>query len=828
MFSASSKSLDAESSVKTFIREITTQEETYEIVVGGYLDGENCRYPSAYYQSPPVYEPNISLTIENIGNTPIKNPRVKLSQTGMWFTIEELLADIITSGMTDAEKARAIYEFHIRHRAHAGETLPGSYLNPLKFYQGFGFSICSNDSFILGAMWQAAGLKVRFARPYNHSVPEVYYDGAWHLFDGDTNGFYLDYDNATVVSDIELARDHYLVKRAHNYGLLDYDYFSPRRIKFMNDHKVAGLYYDTSPNTNPPLPLQKITQLEYVLRPEESLTLTWQNADKFCFYNPERYYVKLLYNGSFTYKPVNLDLFLKYGCLQQKNVQINGNALEAQTCDEEAWITVPVISPYPVVGGKLELNIKNLEEQDSLKIYLSNLTKKLEKTMKEISHTRGDVNVSLVLDKSLTEIAGDKRDGFLITILWSDANPTRKLQLSDLQFMADLQLAPLGLPSLRCGKNAVRFKSDSPGTVRITHKWRESTATQPPAPPAAPVYPPNKAQINSLRFTFRWKEAIDPDGDSISDYHFLLSDRADCCWALSTNFEKIISRTQNAGKAEYTIPYDGLLNSGQTYYWKVRARDEHGVWGEWSQVWEFTPYGPARPTDIQYTIEDNKIKLHWRPSPKGTPPRYYEIFASNESGFSPDSEPHFVLGLSPLPQQEIFLEREYINIYDVHGELVKIPGNLILKTQETSALVVADELPFSGGFNRCYYRLQAVDEYGARSGCTPQIELPRPFIYSRPPASIKIAQPFTYQVRSLYSLGPVIADKPEYTYSLRRLERVNFSLEGAPEGLKIDPQTGLISGTINSLPEDGELTFRIIATINEKTAKQEVKLKAIP
>ncbi|MCX7765224.1 MAG: hypothetical protein N2246_00750 [Candidatus Sumerlaeia bacterium] len=595
LFGASSKSFDAESSLKTFTREISAQEETYEVVVGGYLDGENCRYPAAYFQTSPVYEPNISLIIENIGNTPIKNPRLKLSQTGMWFTMEELLADIITSEMTDAEKARAIYEFHIRHRAHAGERLPVKYLNPLKFYQGFGFSICDNDSLILGAMWQSAGLQVRLARPYKHSVAEVYYDNTWHLFDGDINSFYLDYDNSTIVSDIALARDHYLVKRAHNYGLLDYDYFSPRRTKFMNDHKVAGLYFDTSPNTNQPLPLQKITKLEYVLRPEETLKLTWQNTGKFCFYNPERYYVKLLYNGIITYKPENLDLFLKYGCLQQQNVLINGNVLEALNCNTDARITVPFTSPYPIVGGKLELNIKNLEKKDSLKIYLSSLTKKSVKLVKEISHTRGDVKVSLVLDKTLKEIAGDNRDGFLITILWHDATATNKVQVSDLQFTADLQLAPLGLPSLRCGKNSVRFISESPGKVRITHRWRESTATQPPAPPAEPIYPSHKAQINSLRFTFRWQEAIDPDGDSISDYHFLLSDRADCRWALSTNFEKIISRTQNAGKAEYTIPYEALLNSGQTYYWKVRACDEHGVWGDWSQIWEFTPYGP-RPS----------------------------------------------------------------------------------------------------------------------------------------------------------------------------------------------------------------------------------------
>ncbi len=58
------------------------------------------------------------------------------------------------------------------------------------------------------------------------------------------------------------------------------------------------------------------------------------------------------------------------------------------------------------------------------------------------------------------------------------------------------------------------------------------------------------------------------------------------------SFYKRISRTADKGKAQYSLPYTGLLTPDKRYYWRVRAKDAKGVWGQWSKTWSFTPRGP--------------------------------------------------------------------------------------------------------------------------------------------------------------------------------------------------------------------------------------------
>ena len=53
------------------------------------------------------------------------------------------------------------------------------------------------------------------------------------------------------------------------------------------------------------------------------------------------------------------------------------------------------------------------------------------------------------------------------------------------------------------------------------------------------------------------------EGEKIVDYLFVLADRADMKWPLSTNFYKLISRTADKGKPQYTLPSRGPANAGQ-------------------------------------------------------------------------------------------------------------------------------------------------------------------------------------------------------------------------------------------------------------------------
>ncbi len=174
-------------------------------------------------------------------------------------------------------------------------------------------------------------------------------------------------------------------------------------------------------------------------------------------------------------------------------------------------------------------------------------------------------------------------------------------------------------PDNRSGANAARH-------LKITHTWVERSRTRPPKAPESPVYPANGGQSDGTDVVFQWNAATDPDGDPITDYHFQLSDRSDLRWPMSPNFDKYVSRTTDKGQTRYTLPRPGLLTHGSTYYWRVRAKDSHGVWGPWSDTWSFTAQGPAYPLDlaINYDAAAGIGTLTWSANPVGRAPAQYQ------------------------------------------------------------------------------------------------------------------------------------------------------------------------------------------------------------
>ena len=148
--------------------------------------------------------------------------------------------------------------------------------------------------------------------------------------------------------------------------------------------------------------------------------------------------------------------------------------------------------------------------------------------------------------------------------------------------------------------------------VRLTHQWVERSASRPPAPHNEPIFPPHGGETDGTDFAFQWASAIDPDGDAIADYQFELSDQADMKWPLSMSFAKLTSRTADAGQVRYTLPGPGLLNPDRRYFWRVRAQDNKGVWGNWSDTWSFVPRGPAPPIDL--TLEFDPAHTSRRPA----------------------------------------------------------------------------------------------------------------------------------------------------------------------------------------------------------------------
>jgi hypothetical protein len=755
---------------KRHVEEIADGRHAYVVQQGGTMDGTNCRSPIGVgmMDGPAIeqsWESNRAVRLENVGETDVVNPWLSNGRNG-FRNLDEIVASAVQPGMTDREKAFALWYQEIRHRYH-WEGDNNELGDPVKLFNIYGHNTCGNDSIALAGLWKRAGLKVTPARVVGHCVTQAFFDGRWNLFDGDMHSMYLLRDNHTIAAEQDLVRDHDLIKRSHTQGILNPD-------KRANDEWEASIYVyegepagDRNSATN--------TSMNMVLRPGEAITWRWGHTEPVKYHGSNTpKYPDLICNGLWEYRPDFSRNLWKQGATAVEGVRGDRGAL-VPADGQTGSVVWTVRSPYVLVGGRLEV------EGSGAKLALS-------------------------WDGKTWQEAGTNLDGF-----FPPNGPARYeyqlrcelpagARLQRLGIVNDLQMAPLALPAMTVGANDFVYTDQSPDgrKVRITHDWVERSASRPPAAPAAPLFPRDKGEADGTDFVFRWAPAQDADGDQIVDYHFELSDRPDMRWPLSTNFSKLIAKTADHGQAQYTLPHDGLLTSERTYYWRVRAQDEHGVWGPWSATWSFTPRGPAAPVDVTLAVDPTRGTgiLHWQPNPAGRKPAKYRVYASDEKGFSISDAP---LKLTVGASKEV---------PSTH------PANFVTEVRATEVAVIGAEVKLPNA-NCAYYRVVAVDGQGKRSGASDFAEAPRPLLCSRPVTAAKVGAEYRYMLAAVRSLGDLrtrVVNGRE-TMSYWDIEVPRFALQRGPAWLQIDAATGVLSG----IPDGpGKYPVVVTATIDRE------------
>jgi len=240
------------------------------------------------------------------------------------------------------------------------------------------------------------------------------------------------------------------------------------------------------------------------------------------------------------------------------------------------------------------------------------------------------------------------------------------------------------------------------------------------------------------------------------------------------------------------VPYTGIFSPDTTYYWRLRCRDHWGVWGDWSDPWTFTWQGPRVPVNVRFEQQEQTITLHWEPNPRGEQPVRYDVYGSDEKGFSIHKQQHNVPGRGA------------------------VPGNFLGQTTGTFMVVVSPEATEAAA-NKVFYRVVAIDAHGTQSGCSDYAELPHPFICSKPTANAKVGQAYAYQVKCLSSLGDYqckqdpAANHKKYAYRFWDTDENTFKLIQGPRWLAIDAKTGVLSGEPDA-GDVGSVTVKVEAT----------------
>src|SRR6266511_2693295 len=326
-------------------RVVTTPTARYQIVVGGTLDSFN----SASYETTdndktmmevPRFQPDRFLRLANIGTADVINPWVVVNGRRAWHSADDLLGSIIRPGMTDREKAFALFGFFSRidvqahnNNLRVDEVMPDldaapgfntfrERADPIKAVNSYYPSGCILSAANLVIMARHAGLRARLLAaapldgPYDqHGGAEIEYDGAYHYFDPEARTFFLSRDNETVASYADIHRDPRLVLRTHAHG------FAAQECKAA----FILLYREHFPPYEVPVE-QWTHRMDLRLRPGEELTYRWQHEGKYRYGRNSRNKPGVPYrlaSALLTYQPDLTDRRYRDGIVHEVNTAMS-------------------------------------------------------------------------------------------------------------------------------------------------------------------------------------------------------------------------------------------------------------------------------------------------------------------------------------------------------------------------------------------------------------------------------------------------------------------------------------------------------------------------
>jgi hypothetical protein len=147
----------------------------------------------------------------------VSEPWVTSDRTVDCSSFETILKDVLKPGMTDEQKAIALFTFFRQRVFHYMNTSESR--NPVKCVNVMGYTLCGSQGTCMKGFLAATGIKARVVSGPGHTFYEAFYDDKWHGYDTFDN-FYIFTrgDKPYVASFAELEKDPTLVSDAVKDG----------------------------------------------------------------------------------------------------------------------------------------------------------------------------------------------------------------------------------------------------------------------------------------------------------------------------------------------------------------------------------------------------------------------------------------------------------------------------------------------------------------------------------------------------------------------------------------------------------------------------------
>jgi hypothetical protein len=601
----------ATAQVREFSQIITVNDYTYKIEVDGSRD--------------PVNE---SIIIENLGEQPVVNPRITVNGYYDWFDTKAVALEVTRDCRTDEEKALAIWDFIRRNFQHLDSPGDRECHNPVIAMNIYGYANCAYHSSVFTALCRAAGVPARVWEVWHHTVTEAYYNNAWHMLDNDIGLYYLAADNRTIASVEQLWEDQKISGGKESGAALTRfsgrnkavravytDVEGNRPYVSQDGVKIRGYRYFFGPDecfiqTGYDRFTYEPHDMAMTLRPGEKLLRNWKGGEKYYDYQRHNkrfesgteYAKPVCYgDGQIIWKPdlksemaptfFNRDQAPGFEVLDGRAPSVHVRHRHGGIYDFPERAILSTKTPYTILGGNLKATFYRgaPREWDRLSATVYSTTGPVNRKIWNVPEAdTGYIDTEIDLDQVLFPSGERGRHDYSVefNFMADERNdPPTQSGLESVELVTDIQVSAYSLPALSKGRNIIRYRDETPGEhkVKITHIWRERNDNTPPAIPGGQVSPTDGGAITSLAPEFSWPMAADPDPvDRITNHCILISFDPMCRWPVAT----ALYTETGSGHAEWPLP-EGWLNPDTTYYWKVKAQDSRGLWGEWSDIYSF-------------------------------------------------------------------------------------------------------------------------------------------------------------------------------------------------------------------------------------------------
>ena len=383
--------------------------------------------------------------VRHLGREPAVVTTFKLGGWPDLTTVEGMLKSVLKPGMTDEQKAIAIWQFLRDWRYHYYPAEGGDEVHdPVKFINVYGYGFCDDSASNFAVLCGAAGVRGRVWGLSGHVVGEALFDGRWHMFDPDHQAYYR-MAEGHIASVEELAAHPEVITK------------EPRDPVGSNSAGIAKLYTTTDNNRPSERKYRTGHRLAVKLMPQDEVVFDLTQAAR---------------AHRVLFRDVPLPPSFGNGRLVRR--------LDFSSSGKEQAVSVEW--PYVILGGELRLSLADA----GAKIGVAVAEGPQKATALDVETDAGVVTVGL---DDWFDAQKRAHYSYTLRVTVTGQKPLSQV-VRDARLTTAFQFAPRALPQVQPGATSFVLEvqgeggkalSAGWGGLEVLHEWDEVTGEDPPA-----------------------------------------------------------------------------------------------------------------------------------------------------------------------------------------------------------------------------------------------------------------------------------------------------------------------------------------------------------